>query len=180
MEHRSVKDLSIILTIVMIITFGVLDYFAFAKANKISEDSKYKGVALSKDLLEKIQSIDASIQDRKNFAFTVVKDPLEQNLIVKTQDDLLKIWEKKIASMLRLSSIVEADGEKFAMFDYKGKQQMLRVGEKIADAKIIEINNDSVIINRYGNNVKKVVEPIPPKPAGISKKNKSVQKEYNW
>jgi len=92
MQEKHIKDLVIGIAFIMLLVFTVNDYSLYHKTNKIPKESKYTNIALDETLLSQIQSIEHSIKDRKSFNFTVTKDPLLQDLIVKTRLDLQKQW----------------------------------------------------------------------------------------
>ncbi len=179
MESKYLKDFVIALVFIMLFVFGVRDYNFYKKAEAVSEESKYKNLALDDVLLKRIQEIETSIQDRKMFVFTVVKDPLEQNLIVKTQVDLQKQWEEMVASMMRLAAtFVDSRGAKRAYISYAGKNWDVKAGDQIGDRKIVEIQQGRVYFTQGGMKGFIDVQPIPAKPASLDE-NKAAN-QYNW
>ncbi|RLC56727.1 MAG: hypothetical protein DRH89_05005, partial [Candidatus Cloacimonadota bacterium] len=67
--------------VILLIVIGIQCNSLYSKIKVVPEESKYKELALSDELFNKIENIEKSIQDRKEFVFTVIKDALEQNLI---------------------------------------------------------------------------------------------------
>ncbi len=180
MEYRHFKDFTIAAIVVMVIVFGFTSYKYFTKASKVPFESKYKKMALSDKLLTQIKNIELSIQDRMNFTFTAVKDPLEQNLIVKTQVDLENQWKKRVEAMMRLSATYHLeDGKTYASIDYKGNSQIYKVGDSIEGNKILAIKDSYITIRKNGINGKLKLQAIPEKPASIKKDNVKEQ-ELNW
>ncbi len=102
MEEKYLKDLVIALIVILLIVLGVKCNSLYSKIKVVPVDSKYEKLALSDNLFNQIQNIEQSIQDRKEFVFTVKKDPLEQNLIGKTIKDLEKKWRQEVENMVRL------------------------------------------------------------------------------
>jgi hypothetical protein len=148
-------------------------------------------MALSDQLLQKIQKIDSSIQDRKNFVFTVVKDPLEQNLIVKTQKDLEQQWREEVERMVRLAmTIIPLEGEKEAAIEYNGQTKLYKIGDKFdlgegfakgAQGEITDIRAGEISYTINGKSMDMHLKPIPPKPAKLKTDNKAKTiREYNW
>ena len=145
--------------------------------------NKHKKIALSDDLLKKIQSIEKSIVDRKKFVFTVEKDPLEQNLIVKTQKDLEKQWREEVERMVRLeSTIIPVNGQKMASIAYNGKSYLYKIGDTFVNGKkIIDIQEGEVRYSFQGVNKVMNLQKIPARPAEITKKvSSNKQRAYNW
>lgn len=179
MQDKYLKDLVIGLVVVMLIIFTVNDYRLFHIAGKVPNQSKYTTIALDEQLLVQIQGIEHSINDRKNFSFTVTKDPLLQDLIVKTKMDMQKQWENMIASMMRLSAtFIDSKGVRRAIIDYQGKNNTVGVGDYIAGRKIIEIDASRVYFLENGYKGFIDVSKIPPKPE-ILDEVKS-ENQYNW
>jgi predicted RND superfamily exporter protein len=178
MEHRHVKDLFWVVVVLMALILGVINYRSFVKQNKIPMQSKYSKMALSEDLLQQIQQIETSISDRQSFQFLVRKDPLEQNLIVKTMVDLEKEWQAKVNSIMRLSATFVSDGVQWASIEYKGDLKLYKVGDKIENRVITEIADGTLSYTFRGRKGQLKLAPIPEKPAAISE-NKNA-KSYNW
>ncbi|MEA1973617.1 MAG: hypothetical protein U9N34_10075 [Candidatus Cloacimonadota bacterium] len=180
-EHKYLKDFVIAISIIMLLVFGIVDYYLQLSVNKVSEKSKWENMALGQDLLSKINNIESSIYDRKKFSFNVNKDPLEQNLIVKTKKDLLAEWEEQVRNMIRLTStILPETGEKVASFAYQGKNTEYKIGEKVNGRKITDIQSGEVTYIHNGRKGTFKLQPIPQKPAVISNKKDRKQAQYNW
>ena len=182
MEDKYIKDFVIAVVVIMLIAYGIKDYYLMKTANEVPYESKYKKLALSEELLGQIQNIENSIKDRKQFVFTVRKDPLEQNLIVKTQKDLEKQWKEKVENMIRLqSTIIPEVGDKIASISYKGKVKQYKIGELFENRKITDIEPGVVTYTYKGITDKLIVKKLPPKPVAIQKNKKNIKNiEYNW
>ncbi len=179
MQEKHIKDLVIALAFIMLLVFGVVDYNLFTKVQKVPFDSKYTNIAMDETLLAQIQSIEHSISDRKSFNFTVTKDPLLQDLVVKTRLDLQKQWEEMVASMMRLSAtFTDSFGRKKAMIAFDGKNNLVSVGDVIGGRKITDITNDKVYFTENGYKGFLEVQKIPPKPVELDETKK--EKQYNW
>jgi len=179
MQDKHLKDLVISLVVIMLIVFAVNDYRLYFKASKVPAQSKYTHIALDEQLLSQIKGIETSINDRKGFVFTVVKDPLLQDLIVKTRLDMQKQWEDMVASMMRLSAtFVDSKGVRRAIIDYQGRNNTVAVGDVIAGRKIVEIQDSRVYFVENGYRGFIDVSKIPPKPE-ILNEAKS-ENQYNW
>ncbi len=183
MEHKYLKDFVIILIVVFMIAFGMKDYNLYHKVNKVPNDSMYKKIALSEGLLTEIHNIEESIKDRKQFVFTVTKDPLEQNLIVKTIKDIEKQWREEVENMVRLeSTIVPEHGRKQAAISYKGKTVIYSVGDKFIKGKITDIREGEITYT-YQNTVGVLkLQKLPERPQEIKQTTSKTKKsrEYNW
>ncbi|RLC53210.1 MAG: hypothetical protein DRH79_03965 [Candidatus Cloacimonadota bacterium] len=184
MEEKYLKDFVIALVVIFLIVLVWKDLNLYSKVNQIPQESKYKKLALGERLLQQIQEIETSIKDRKNFVFTVTKDPLEQNLIVKTMKDLELQWKEEVESMVRLeTTIVPESGEKQAVISYKGKTNMYQIGDKFTKGTITDIRSGEISYSSNGNSKILKVQKLPDKPEVIRQSTKSKNKknrEYNW
>jgi len=182
MEEKYLKDFVIILVVISFIAFGMKNVSLFGKSKEVPKESIYKELALGDDLLFQIKEIENSIQDRKDFVFTVEKDPLEQNLIVRTIKDLQAQWRRMIENMVHLeSTIIPEIGKRRAIIAYQGKTSIYKVGDNFVKGKITAINQGEVTYNYRGVVGKIAVKKLPTKPVEIQTTNKSnLKREYNW
>ena len=161
--------------------YGIQNYYLYQRVEEVPFESKFKKIALSEKLLKQIHNIERSIQDRKQFVFTVKKDPLEQNLIVKTQKDLEKQWREDVENMIRLQSTIIPDtGDYIASISHKGKTKMYTIGDTFSNRKIVDIQSGKVVYTYKGLTEELVVKKIPPKPVEIQTKKSKRKTEYNW
>lgn len=177
MQDKYIKDFVIALSMIMLVVFLIQGVRLYQQANKVLPESKYKKIALSQKLIKQIQEIESSIQDRKMFVFSVVKDPLEQNLIVKTKVDLENNWKSMVESMMRLSATYsDSNGQRRATIAYEGKNYDVHVGDFIAGRKIIDIQQGRVYFSQGGVKGLLDLQPVPAKPVELQD-NKKI---YNW
>ena len=183
MEHKYLKDFVIILIVTLMIAFGMKDYNLYHKVYKVPTDSMYKKIALSEGLLTEIHNIEESIRDRKQFVFTVIKDPLEQNLIVKTIKDIKKQWREDVENMVRLeSTIVPENGRKQAAISHKGKTVIYSIGDKFIKGEITDIREGEITYT-YQNTLGVLkLQKLPERPKEIQQNTSKTKKsrEYNW
>jgi hypothetical protein len=181
MENKYLKDFVIALVVLLILAFAINDYYLKKSASTVAEHSKYKEIALSDELLDRIHEIELSIQDRKKFVFTVIKDPLEQNLIVRTKQDLEKLWQEEIENTVRLeATIIPEMGDKLASISYKGETKHYTVGEKFEFGKITDIRPGEISYLYNGTNGVLALSKLPPKPIEIRDQKSKKNRAYNW
>ncbi len=181
MDQKYLKDFVIALVVILLIAFAIKDYYLFQKVEKVPLESEYKKLALGDRLLDQIQDIENSISDRKSFVFKVDKDPLEQNLIVRTQKDLEEEWREKVESMVRLqSTIIPANGTEMAAVSYEGKTKIYKIGDDFIYGKVVDILEGELIYVFGGKRRSLTLERIPPKPVEIQKTKSKKEREYNW
>lgn len=191
MEEKYLKDFTIILVVILLLAFGIRTSYLTKDVDQVPEESQYKRMALSDELMQKIQKIDTSIQDRKDFVFTVDRDPLEQNLIVKTQKDLEKQWEEEVQKLVRLSmTIIPDEGERQAAINHQGVTKLYGIGDKFElgegyaagqQGKITDIRPGEITYMVNGQKKDMQLKPIPPKPAKLKSNRKAKKvREYNW
>ncbi len=182
MEEKYLKDLVIALIVITLIVLGVKCNSLYNDIKVVPVESKYKKLALSENLFNQIEDIEQSIQDRKEFVFTVTKDPLEQNLIVKTIKDLEKQWRQEVERMVRLeSTIVPEVGKKLAAISHKGKTKLYSIGDNFFYGKITDILKGKIVYSYKGRNNILALQKLPDKPEAIDNSNEvSQEKKYNW
>ncbi|MBN1327674.1 MAG: hypothetical protein JW996_06965 [Candidatus Cloacimonetes bacterium] len=181
MEDKYLKDFVIALIVIVVLAFGIKDYYIMQKVKTVPKESKYQVLTLSDELLTRIQNIENSIQDRKEFTFTVQKDPLEQNLIVRTKKDLEKQWREEVESMVRLqSTVIMENGDKIASIAYQGENNYYRVGDTFVFGIITDIKEGEILYNYKGRYGVLKVTKLPEKPREITEKSTSKTREYNW
>lgn len=182
MEEKYLKDLIIALIVILLIVFGVKCNSLYNDVKVVPHESKYKKLALSDNLFKQIQDIEQSIQDRKDFVFTVTKDPLEQNLIVKTIQDLEKQWRMEVENMVRLeSTIVPEVGKKRAAISHKGQTILYTVGDDFFYGKIADIQEGKIVYTYKGTRNILEVQKLPDRPEAIQVESKdSNERKYNW
>ena len=181
MENKYLRDFAIVAILFAGIALGMRDYYLYNKENRVPKQSRYKNLALSKAQIKQIQGIEKSINDRKNFVFNVTKDPLEQNLIVKTMKDLEQEWIDKVQSMVRLTAtFISSDGIKYASISYKGKNKVYKVGDRIAGQKITKIGEGNIKVLFNGGQRILKIQPIPDKPTELTNPSIQKNKEMNW
>jgi len=168
METRFVKDFALSLIVIILFAFAVKDYTIFKKVNSVPEQSKYKDISVNEELMDKIKTIEASIQDRKMFAFNVPTDPLRQDPVIKDKLDRIQEWESMVANMVRVAAtFVNEDNEKCAIIAYQGKSTLYHIGDTVAGRRIEDIKNGQVTYSIGGIRAAMAVQPIPPKPADL-------------
>ena len=182
MEEKYLKDLVIALIVIILIVLGVKCNNLYSDIKVVPVESKYKKLALSEDLFNQIQNIEHSIQDRKEFVFTVTKDPLEQNLIVKTIKDLEKQWRQEVEKMVRLeSTIVPEVGRKMAAISHKGKTKLYSIGDNFFYGKITDIRKGKIVYSYKGKDNILALQKLPDKPDAIKDDNEvSQERKINW
>ena len=182
MEEKYIKDLVIALIVILLIVLGVKCNSLYSDIKVIPDESKYKKFALSENLFKQIENIEQSIQDRKEFVFTVIKDPLEQNLIVKTIKDLEKQWRLEVERMVRLeSTIVPEIGRKMATISHKGVTKLYSIGDNFFYGKITDIRQREIVYSYKGKDNVLNIQKLPDKPDAISNDDEiSQERKYNW
>lgn len=182
MEEKYLKDLVIALIVILLIVLGVKCNSLYSDIKVVPVESKYRKLALSEDLFNQIQNIENSIQDRKEFVFTVTKDPLEQNLIVKTIKDLEKQWRMEVERMVRLeSTIVPEVGRKMAAISHKGKTKLYSIGDNFFYGKITDIRKGKIVYSYKGKDNILALQKLPDKPEAIKDDYEvSLERKINW
>ena len=180
METRFIKDLAMALIFIILLAFAIKVYTIYNKVSSIPLKSRYADISVNEELISKIKTIEASIQDRKMFTFSVPTDPLRQDPVIKDKMDRLKEWENMVANMVRLAAtFVNEDNETCAIISYQGKSGIYRVGDTVAGRRIVEIKNGVLYYTAGGVRSYMTVQPIPPKPADIETETVQ-QNDFNY
>jgi predicted RND superfamily exporter protein len=182
MEEKYLKDFVIALVVIFTILFIIKVFSLYSRVKTVPEDSIYKELALGDELLENIHNLENSIKERKEFIFTVNSDPLEQNLIVKTIQDLQQQWKEQVESMVRLeSTIVPESGKKKAVISHKGETKVYEIGDKFSNGTITDIKIGEIVYKENGKELTMKTEKLPEKPKAIQQSSQSSNiREYNW
>ncbi len=179
METRHLKDFSVAVIVIILFIFLLKTVSVVNTVQEIPVDSIHKDMAIDAQLLDQIQQIEYSIRDRMDFIFTVIRDPLEQNLIVRTRVDLEQEWRRKVEAMMRLAATyVDEYGNRKAAIAYRGKTELYAVGDYIEDNKIVDIDVGKITLLYQGHENILELKPIPPKPAKIDDRVRT--QEYIW
>ncbi|MCD4829540.1 MAG: hypothetical protein K8R90_08965 [Candidatus Cloacimonetes bacterium] len=178
MEGRYIKDFAIAIVFVMIIVFGVKDFMWYQECQQYPAEPDTH-VGISDDLKNEIKQIETSIQDRKNFVFTVTKDPLEQNLIVKTIVDYEMQWRREVESQVRLAgTYITHSGQQLATIEHKGIRTNYHVGDAFEFGTISSIQKGKIVFQNNGYQGVLEISPIPEKPAILQTDETST--DLNW
>jgi len=138
-------------------------------------------MALGESLLSQIQLIETSIRERKEFRFTVDRDPLRQDLIVQTRLDLLAEWEAMVRAMMRLSAVLIDDtgSDHRAMIAWNGLNNVVSVGDVLNNRRITGISSSSVTYVEGGRRGEMTLQPVPPRPAQLDTRSRA-ERSFNW
>lgn len=182
METRHIKDLTVALIVIILIAFLIHMVGIIRNVTDVPAQSIYKDLAIDEELLDQIQQIEESITDRKDFVFTVTRDPLEQNIVVRTQVDLEEEWRKEVEAMMRLAATyIDERGNRLASIDYQGEINLYGIGDYINNNEVISIDSGKVVLAH--NDLEQILEvkPIPPKPVAIDRdRRRREEREYIW
>jgi len=166
MQLRFIKDLAIALIVVILFAMGVRLVALQRSWNSIPEKSIHTTESVSDTLLNKIKTIENSIQDRKMFVFGSNRDPLRQGNIIKDKVDREKEFEDMVKNTFRLATTASDEyGNKIAYIEYRGALHEARIGQVVEGRKILDIQNKSVRYSYNGIVSTTELSPRPAKPA---------------
>lgn len=179
METRYIKDFTIAVAVIILFVFLLKTVNVVNSAQVVPVDSIHKDMAIDAQLIDQIQQIEHSIRDRMDFVFTVTRDPLEQNLIVRTRVDLEQEWRRRVEEMIRLAATyIDEDGNRRAAIAYRGETRLYGVGDYIDNNRIVDIDVGKITLLYQGRQNTLELKPIPPKPAQIDDRSRT--QEYIW
>lgn len=179
METRHLKDFTVAIIVIILFAFVLKAVNVVNTAQAVPSQSIYEDMAIDEQLLDQIQQIEHSIRDRMDFVFTITRDPLEQNLIVRTRVDLEEEWRRKVEQMIRLAATyVDEFDNRHAAIAYQGEINLYNVGDYIENSLIVDIKAGEITLSYQGHENTLLLEPIPPKPAQIDDRTRT--QEYIW
>jgi hypothetical protein len=162
MQSRFVKDLAIALIVIILGTLAIRLVFVDRNVADIPDSSVYSRESVSDSLMSKIRTIEHSIQDRKNFAFTTKKDPLRQGNIIKDRADRMQEFEDMVRNTFRLATTaIDELGNKIAYIEYQDAIHEARVGDIVAGRRILEINDRNIRYSMGGTSYTANLMPRP-------------------
>lgn len=162
MQFRFVKDLAIALIFIALFVLAIRLYANHLTGNKIPAKSIYTKESVSDTLLNRIKTIENSIQDRKMFTFNSTRDPLRQGNIIKDKVDREKEFADMVRNTFRLSTTaLDEYGNKIAYVEFMDKIYGGRVGDVIEGRRITNIS-DNTMTYYYGGVYSTItVQPRP-------------------
>ncbi|MBW6515488.1 MAG: hypothetical protein K0B81_02590 [Candidatus Cloacimonetes bacterium] len=179
METRYIKDFTIAIIVIILFVFLLKTVNVVNTVQAVPVESRYKDMAIDAQLIDQIQQIEHSIRDRMDFLFTVTRDPLEQNLIVRTRIDLEQEWRRQVDAMIRLAATyIDENGNRRAAIAYGGETRLYAIGDSVNNNRIVDIDVGTVTLTYQGRESTLELKPIPPKPAQIDDRSRS--QEYIW
>ena len=165
MQLRFIKDLAIALIVILLFAMAVRLVALHRSWSQIPEKSVYTKESVSDTLLNKIQSIENSIQDRKMFVFGSNRDPLRQGNIIKDKVDREKEFEDMVKNTFRLATTAwDENGNKIAYIEYRGMLYEAREGQIVEGRKILDISDKSIRFSYNGIVSTTELAPRPAKP----------------
>lgn len=165
MQLRYVKDFAITLIVIIFLVLGVRLYTNYFKIKAVPQQSIYTKESVSDTLLSKIKGIEKSIQDRKNFVFTINRDPLRQGNIIKDRLDLEREFLEGLRNTFRLSSTsIMENGRKIATIEFRDQNYYAEIGDVIEGRRITDIGSDWIRYYFNGSSYTTQVAPRPPMP----------------
>jgi len=106
-------------------------------------------------LRETVDKLEADLRARIKETFDLEHDPLDLTRVIKTKKFLKQLGMSETAeteSRMRLSATITGEKEPSAVVKYRGKSEMVRVGNKIGDYLVTFIGTNKIRLVR-GNEV---------------------------
>ncbi len=181
MQLRYLKDLAVTLIVIIFLVLGVRLYTNYYKMKNVPEHSIHSKESVSDALLTDIKAIESSIQDRKEFVFTITRDPLRQGNIIKDKLDLEREVLESVRNTFRLSSTsVLENGKKYATIEYRDQNYYATIGDTVEGRRIVDIGENWIKYYYGGNTVTAYLAPRPPMPDFDAMNVKNTDNTGNW
>ncbi|MBI9030611.1 hypothetical protein JEZ13_01215 [bacterium] len=161
MEYRYVKDLAYILLIIAVITLLVFAYNHHNTEQKVLTKSEFAEQEVDSNLLKKAIEIEQGIMQRKEFSFSITKDPLKQDIILPQKIDEIKLRMQQRYNKIRLYGVQKFDDRVLVGIEHKDIENQYAVGQIIEKSdprvsiKSADPVNQTVVLS---NGTKLVVE----------------------
>ncbi len=136
MEYRYVKDLAYILLVISIIFLAVFAVKHYNTEQEVDAKSAYAEQEVDSNLLRKAIEIEQGIKQRKEFVFSINKDPLKQDIILPQKVDEIKLRLQKRYNQIRLYGVLKFDEDLLVGIEHKDIEAQYRIGEKIQGSRL--------------------------------------------
>ncbi len=136
MEYRYVKDLAYILLAASIIVLAVFAMKHYNTEQNIDPKSAYAEQEVDSNLLKKAIEIEQGIKQRKEFNFSISKDPLKQDIILPQKVDEIKLRLQKRYNQIRLYGVLKFGDVLLVGIEHKDLEAQYRVGDKIQGSRL--------------------------------------------
>jgi hypothetical protein len=165
MQLRFIKDLAIALIVILLFAIAMRLFSIERSWAKVPAKSIHTKESVSDTLLNKIKTIENSIQDRKMFVFGSNRDPLRQGNIIKDKADRENEFQEMLLNTFRLATTARDDyGNKIAYIEYRGVLHEARIGQIVEGRKILDIGDTSIRYSLGGVISTTELAPRPSKP----------------
>lgn len=136
MEYRYIKDLAYILLVASVIVLAVLAFNHYNTEQKVEPKSPFAEQEVDSNLLKKAIEIEQGIKQRKEFSFSIMKDPLKQDIILPQKVDEIKLRLQKRYNQIRLYGVLSFDDVVLVGIEHKDLESQYRIGEKIQGSNL--------------------------------------------
>ncbi|MDY0151290.1 MAG: hypothetical protein RBS43_03355 [Candidatus Cloacimonas sp.] len=179
MQLRFIKDLAIALIVILLFAVAIRMFVIQRGWNRIPEKSIHTKESVSDTLLNKIKTIENSIQDRKMFVFGSNRDPLRQGNIIKDKVDREKEFQDMVLNTFRLATTAhDENGNKIAYIEYRGMLHEARIGQTVEGRRILDIGDKTLRYSYNGVISTTELSPRPAKP--VEESRNAIGTSGNW
>jgi len=123
-------------------------------------------------LKETVDKLESDLRGRLSETFALDTDPLDLTRVIKTKKFLKNFGFGETAeteSKIRLAATIVGGKNSFAVVKFRGRSQMVSVGEKLGDYKITYIGKNKVTLVRGAETLILTTEKAPDSIAEIEK-----------
>lgn len=179
MQLRFIKDFAIALIVIILFAMALRLLALNSSWKKVPEKSIHTAESVSDTLLNKIKTIENSIQDRKNFVFNSTRDPLRQGNIIKDKVDKEREFEDMVRSTFRLATTAKDErGNKIAYIEYMDRLYEAKIGDNVEGRRILDIGDRTLRYSYGGSTITTELSARPARPVEDPKANTGIN--GNW
>ena len=136
MEYRYVKDLAIILLVASVIVLAVFAIKHYNTEQNVDSKSAYAEQEVDSNLLRKAIEIEEGISQRKDFSFSISKDPLKQDIILPKKVDEIKLRLQKRYNEIRLYGVLKFEDRILVGIDHKDLEGQYGIGDTVTGSNV--------------------------------------------
>jgi Tfp pilus assembly protein PilP len=158
-----------LLTFLLLVVIGIVGYKTRDADNQVkrweAEIRRRQERGVEDPILrETVNKLEADLRMRLSETFDVKEDPLDLTRVIHTRKFLKKMLGGEMPeteTRMRLSCTITGEKGPSAIIKYRGRSQVLSVGDKIGDYTVVSIGSNSIELRRGRELMKLITEKAP-------------------
>jgi len=117
---------------------------------EILEATSNISIGTDEELEKVIGDLEAELERRADFKFTLKNNPMKLNKVVFLTDDMGRLIQSMQANTIRVSGLYMNFDPPRATVEFQQKESQVKVGDVIGNYKIIRITENGIVAYREG------------------------------